>query len=271
MDSQLFDQFLEDRWSTEACESKLVDTSSDLYPTYLWLNQYNPLVLELDEMPILDDLESSNLFDPSSPTEFGLPSPISDTSSFTPEDKFDPKSLISPWALPTTFDTATDSMLAAASNCLYGDGSPSILAPSIASSPASSSSDTEHDTEAPKPTTRARKSRPSNPRSRSPIAKSPTAHNLIEKRYRNNLNTKINTLRDTLPSLRSAAEGDGAERRPAQKCNKGVILDTAIQYIAELERDVGRLSKENAALQGVVKRVIPNYFMVGREKRGVYT
>ncbi|PMD34569.1 hypothetical protein L207DRAFT_122057 [Hyaloscypha variabilis F] len=264
MDSQLFDQFLEDRWSTEACESKLVDA------------KYNPLVLELDEMPILDDLESSNLFDPSSPTEFGLPSPISDASSFTPEDKFDPKSLISPWALPTTFDTATDSMLTAASNCLYGDNSPTISAPSLASSPASSSSDTEHDTEAPKPTTRPRKSRPSNPRSRSPIAKSPTAHNLIEKRYRNNLNTKINTLRDTLPSLRPAggdadADSDCAEEQTAQKCSKGVILDTAIQYIAELERDVGRLSKENAALQGVMKQAIPNYFMVGRGKRGVYS
>lgn len=61
-----------------------------------------------------------------------------------------------------------------------------------------------------------------------------TAHNMIEKRYRNNLNEKIAALRDSVPSLRimckSARGEDTTEDReelhgltPAHKLNKATV------------------------------------------------
>ena len=83
-------------------------------------------------------------------------------------------------------------------------------------------------------------------------------------------------------------DSDAGERRKAQKCNKvnihqsflqccisdmrlltrsqGIILDKAIKYIAELEKEVQRLSKENSRLQIIVKGNVPNYFMLGLNK-----
>jgi hypothetical protein len=67
-------------------------------------------------------------------------------------------------------------------------------------------------------------------KSSSPIGKGQkNSHNLIEKRYRNNLNSKINALRDSIPSLCSTAkeeegedamDSDSGEMRKAPKCNK---------------------------------------------------
>merc|ERR1711964_444101 len=97
MDSQLFDQFLEDRWSADPCDSKPVNTGSDLCPNYMWFNQYDPLAFDFEDLQSLGDLESCNLSNSSSPPEFALPSPISDASSLTAEDRFDQKSFIDPW------------------------------------------------------------------------------------------------------------------------------------------------------------------------------
>ncbi|KAE9366443.1 hypothetical protein N431DRAFT_430509 [Stipitochalara longipes BDJ] len=270
MESQLFDQFLEDRWSAEPCESKPVNTGSDLCPDYLWLNQYNPLNFSFEEMQSLDDLQSSNLFDPSSPSDFALPSPISETSSLSFEDRFDQKSFIDPWALPLTFENPID--LAAPHNSPFGDH---LATPSLASSPESSEvtspCDIKHESK--KPTTRTRKPRA---KPRTAVCKAQTAHNLIEKRYRNNLNTKIATLRDAIPRLRSVdvkaedMDDDTTEQRMPLKCNKGIILDNAIRYIAALEKDVKQLEKENAALQAMVKGRVPDYLMVGLGKARGY-
>lgn len=49
------------------------------------------------------------------------------------------------------------------------------------------------------------------------------AHNLIEKKYRSNLNEKMTALRDTIPSLRSMAENvpdDADSQGPSRKLNK---------------------------------------------------
>lgn len=77
---------------------------------------------------------------------------------------------------------------------------------------------------------RARKHQSKNSRAKSPCSKRQNAHNLIEKRYRNNLNCKINTLRNSIPSLRSATkeneegedgtDSDAGESNKVQKCNK---------------------------------------------------
>ncbi|TVY48586.1 Sterol regulatory element-binding protein [Lachnellula occidentalis] len=83
-----------------------------------------------------------------------------------------------------------------------------------------------------------------------------TAHNMIEKRYRTNLNDKIAALRDSVPSLRimtkSARGEDTADDReelqgltPAHKLNKATVLSKATEYIAHLEKRNKRLQEEN--------------------------
>ncbi|RYP76478.1 hypothetical protein DL771_001712 [Monosporascus sp. 5C6A] len=91
-----------------------------------------------------------------------------------------------------------------------------------------------------------------------PIKK--TAHNMIEKRYRTNLNDKIAALRDSVPSLRimskSARGEDTTEDReelqgltPAHKLNKATVLSKATEYIRHLEKRNSRLQDENNVMQ----------------------
>ena len=87
-----------------------------------------------------------------------------------------------------------------------------------------------------------------------------TAHNMIEKRYRTNLNDKIAALRDSVPSLRvmskgstGDAAGDEAEDleglTPAHKLNKATVLSKATEYINHLEKRNKKLVDENTALK----------------------
>ncbi|KAL1894468.1 hypothetical protein Cpir12675_003645 [Ceratocystis pirilliformis] len=101
-----------------------------------------------------------------------------------------------------------------------------------------------------------------------------TTHNMIEKRYRNNLNDKIAALRDSIPAMRVMVhrlenqmlaggnngefvdDEDAAEHRedldglePASKVNKATILSKATEYIAHLEAKNKALAMENADLK----------------------
>ncbi|KAH7040274.1 uncharacterized protein B0I36DRAFT_371026 [Microdochium trichocladiopsis] len=100
-----------------------------------------------------------------------------------------------------------------------------------------------------------------------------TAHNMIEKRYRTNLNDKIAALRDSVPSLRimskSARGEDTTEDReelqgltPAHKLNKATVLSKATEYIRHLEKRNARLLEENMAMQQRIS-AFEKLFMAG--------
>lgn len=84
-----------------------------------------------------------------------------------------------------------------------------------------------------------------------------TSHNVIEKRYRNNLNDKILELRDSVPSLRAMAKPNGEEEdseeldglAPAHKLNKSTIMAKATEYIRHLEKRNKTISDEMAAMK----------------------
>ncbi|KAK5713904.1 Clr6 histone deacetylase associated PHD protein-2 Cph2, partial [Elasticomyces elasticus] len=90
------------------------------------------------------------------------------------------------------------------------------------------------------------------------------AHNVIEKRYRANLNDKIAELRDSVPSLRASSKSnnntllddeDGDGVTPASKLNKASILSKATEYIRHLEIRNRRLEDENTALKNRLRQV----------------
>lgn len=275
MESQLFDQFLEDNWAAEPCVSKTINTTSDPWPNDIWLNQYNPLAYNFEDFQSLDNQESYFKTENSIPTVFALPSPISDSSSLSgAEETFDQKPTIDPWVIPTALENA--STPSGPCNSPFEEDFPTIkkfpsFASSSSSSPSSSAAwEMERPELAPKPTTkRSRKQKRSEKDSTPPCLGRQNSHNLIEKRYRNNLNTKINSLRDSIPSLRSAAkededmDSDCEGKKVVQKCNKGIILDKAIEYIAQLEKECQKLSKENSGLQLMIKGGLPTYLRMG--------
>ena len=90
------------------------------------------------------------------------------------------------------------------------------------------------------------------------------SHNVIEKRYRSNLNDKIAKLRDSVPELRSApptikrrpqkpvpsdSDGSGDEGSQGLKFNKATVLVKATEYIQQLERQNQRLLAEMSKIR----------------------
>lgn len=92
-----------------------------------------------------------------------------------------------------------------------------------------------------------------------------TAHNMIEKRYRTNLNDKIAALRDSVPSLRimtKSARGEDTitDREelqgltPAHKLNKATVSDGVVSLLPETRNQtiVKFLTVNNSGLQDML-------------------
>ncbi|KCV73121.1 hypothetical protein H696_00665 [Fonticula alba] len=103
-----------------------------------------------------------------------------------------------------------------------------------------------------------------------------SAHNIIERRYRLNINEKISDLRDLLPLFPPAAAGSSLSLSPAtldqlgargpspnpdaigvtvEKMNKGKVLKRATDYILLLQAQLAALRAENARLRDVALSV----------------
>lgn len=97
-----------------------------------------------------------------------------------------------------------------------------------------------------------------------PLKKDKCSHNMIEKKYRTNINSKILALRDAVPSLRIAT-GDTKDisiadlegLTPASKLNKASVLTKATEYIKHLEKKNEILRVQNAELQRIINEVSP--------------
>lgn len=82
------------------------------------------------------------------------------------------------------------------------------------------------------------------------------SHNVIEKRYRNNLNDKIVELRNSVPSLRAMDRANGGKDTedlggltPAHKLNKATVMGKATEYIKHLEKRNNTMADEMATLK----------------------
>lgn len=87
-----------------------------------------------------------------------------------------------------------------------------------------------------------------------------TSHRVIERNYRCNINSKINELRDVVPTLKIAtgnsklliADLEGLV--PASKLNKASVLSKAIEYIEHLQRKNDSLLGKIAKLHELVSK-----------------
>lgn len=84
------------------------------------------------------------------------------------------------------------------------------------------------------------------------------SHNMIEKKYRTNINTKIYELRDAVPTLKIAAGkanvllSDLKGLAPAAKLNKASVLTKATEYIKHLEKKNDTMLSQIAQLQQLI-------------------
>lgn len=110
-----------------------------------------------------------------------------------------------------------------------------------------------------------------------------TSHTTIERRYRTNLNARIQSLRMAVPALRVLEWNDGTKKskgtkarlrvesdksdqiddrgfvdgvRVARKCSKANVLGKAVEYIAVLKKRETRLRREQDGLKALVSGLV---------------
>ncbi|KAG6815805.1 hypothetical protein H0H87_011204 [Tephrocybe sp. NHM501043] len=156
---------------------------------------------------------------------------------------------------------------------------PRLPRPSSQSIPSSSSVSSAAST--PPPTTPSAPSPPTLAPS-APVPRLKTSHTTIERRYRTNLNARIQSLRMAVPALRVVDDRDANKKRApnkvlvsgdplkaggedvidergfvdgvkvARKCSKANVLGKAVEYIRVLKKREGRLKAEQAGLKSLV-------------------
>jgi len=84
-----------------------------------------------------------------------------------------------------------------------------------------------------------------------PPMKRRMAHNLVEKRYRNTINSEMERLRQMVPHVVTI---DAQTPNGRSKASKATVLSSAVRYIQELEADRHRLAVENEDMRMAVGR-----------------
>lgn len=283
---QHLDELREYTWQQQLLSSSAVDAATTLSPNNLLLHEYNPLVYNFEDWSKLNDLEFSLT---PSPLKFEPESPISSSSISSAEDPFDdtgidpnvlsrhlynepaatcraslpdfPDLLYGQYSKPGSSRTSIDHHVLSLEEIqeLCAIAMPDFeLSPDSSDSVSSPESDTNPEIKSQTPK-RAKYQQSTRPKAKPLSFKHQTAHNVVEKRYRNNLNNKIAALRDSVPSLRTAAKENCSDRESAEsdlggqnepkRFNKATILSKAIEYISQLEKRTESLSKENAVLR----------------------
>jgi len=239
-----------------------------------------PFIMGDDSLNLNSDFPGNDAFNFGSTNEttgnfdFGLPA--SHPHAMPPAHKFDTNNAV--WTLPSNADPQDDLDLSAISHDqafqIPSCGPGSVATPSLHHSPESSSG---------KRTSLSSQTSPDPPKKRGgrkrkaevdqeaknengdsqdgdepPVKK--TSHNVIEKRYRNNLNDKIVELRQSVPALRAMGrDGEDGEDleglAPAHKLNKATIMAKATEYIKHLEKRNQKMEDEMAALKARVATV----------------
>ncbi|KZT61735.1 hypothetical protein CALCODRAFT_514607 [Calocera cornea HHB12733] len=102
------------------------------------------------------------------------------------------------------------------------------------------------------------------PGQKQPAKRRLTPHNTIERRYRRNLNSCIQSLRDAVPAVAILDRERWGDRwvpdergyvdgvRRAGKNSKSVVLEKGVEYIGVLNRRAARLARERTALQALL-------------------
>lgn len=98
---------------------------------------------------------------------------------------------------------------------------------------------------------------PQAPADEKPKSRRRLPHNQVERKYRESLNTQLESLRRVVPSLQQNQRGcDGAdiEDLPTpSKPSKAVILASATAYIKQMEKDKKAVAEENQLLKARIK------------------
>lgn len=164
------------------------------------------------------------------------------------------------------FSSASYSELVASTNSNEGTPNTSILSPHTLPEgipdhePKKQASNFKKEPEeeevAPKRTTRSKAS--TKDKVTKPGKRPKVSHNMIEKKYRTNINTKIYELRDAVPTLKIAAGkqnvllSDLEGLAPAAKLNKASVLTKATEYIKHLEKKNENMLSQIAQLQQLI-------------------
>ncbi|AOW04102.1 hypothetical protein LXG23DRAFT_48656 [Yarrowia lipolytica] len=141
------------------------------------------------------------------------------------------------------------------------DNSPESVG-SSGRSPASDASSPEMATSSTSPVARGARVASSAPGKVMKPKKGRSSHNMIEKKYRTNINDKISALRDCVPALRCALKGTKDDEEldgltPASKLNKATVLSKATEYIKHLKTKNDEMQAELDELRRMMGKGSP--------------